>query len=414
MGSSSDSIEAARAASSWAASRSAEFERRLKVLVNIDSGVDDPAGREQVAALLAGWAREAGCATELVPTPQGSHLDARLHGNGEGRIVLLGHHDTVFAHGVAAERPFSSRGGRAYGPGVADMKGGLLVGLAAIESLARGQRPFASVELHSVSDEEVRSDAFAELDRLRGAQAVLVLECGRENGDLVVGRKTAAWVRLHVAGRAAHAGTDPQLGRNAVVGLCREIMRCDALNGAREGLTLVPGTIVGGTLVNVVPESAEAAVDVRAVSSNDLRWALEEIADLQLGDGLEGSLELNRAWPGIEPNPGTQIMFSEVTKLSGALGMSVGGQTSGGVSDGCWTSEVGVPTLDGLGPVGGRDHSPQEYIALGSVPERCALIAGLCIAIGDGLLSGLVRELDEGASGTIQGWTYGTSRPAAY
>lgn len=403
MASNSDSTAVARTAASWAALHSAEFERRLKALVNIDSGVDDPSGREQVAALLAGWAQEAGCETELVPTPQGSHLDARLEGNGEGRIVLLGHHDTVFPRGVAATRPFSMRDGRAYGPGVADMKGGLLVGLVAIESLARGSRPFEAVELHSVPDEEVRTEVFAEFDRLRGAQAVLVLECGRENGDLVVGRKTAAWVRLRVAGRAAHAGADPQLGRNAVVGLCGEIMRCDALNGAREGLTLVPGTIAGGSLVNVVPESAEAAIDVRAVSSEDLQWALSEIAAFEMGDGLNGSVELDRGWPGIEPNAGTQAMFAEVRRQAGALGMAIGGQTSGGVSDGCWTSEAGVPTLDGFGPVGGRDHSPHEYILLSSAPERCALIAGLCEAIGGGLFSSLAIEGRGGVASASRG-----------
>jgi glutamate carboxypeptidase len=385
---SSSSTAAARAAASWASLHSSEFERRLKTLVNIDSGVDDSAGREQVAALLAGWAREAGCETALVPTPQGSHLEARLKGNGEGRIVLLGHHDTVFPSGVAAERPLTKRDGRACGPGVADMKGGLLVGLTAIESLARGPRPFAAVELHSVPDEEVRLEAFAEFDRLSGAQAALVLECGRENGDLVVGRKTAAWVRLRVVGRAAHAGTDPQLGRNAVVGICGEVIRCDALNGAREGLTLVPGTILGGTLANVVPDSAEATIDVRAISGEDLRWALGEIAAFQMGDGLSGSVEFDHGWPGIEPNPGTQALFAEAQRLADALGMAIGGQNSGGVSDGCWTSEAGVPTLDGLGPIGGGDHSPDEYILLSSVPERCALVAGLCSAIGSGLLSG--------------------------
>lgn len=392
MASSREWTGAARAGASWAALHRVEFERRLKTLVNIDSGVDDPAGREQVAALLAGWARGMGCETELVPTPQGSHVDARLEGNGEGRIVLLGHHDTVFQRGVAGTRPFNLHDGRAYGPGVADMKGGLLVGLAAIESLAQGTRPFASVELHSVPDEEVRTEVFAEFDRLRGARGVLVLECGRENGDLVIGRKTAAWVRLRVEGRAAHAGAEPELGRNAVVGLCGEIMRCNDLNGEREGLTLVPGTIAGGTLVNIVPERAEAAIDVRALSSEDLRWAVGKIGTFQLTDGLSGSVEVNRGWPGIEPNSGTKTMFAEVQRLAGDLGMSVGGQTSGGVSDGCWTSEAGTPTLDGLGPVGGCDHSPDEYIVLSSVPERCALIAGLCEAIGGGLLSGLATE----------------------
>ena len=319
-------------------------------------------------------------------------------GNGRGRIVLLGHHDTVFAGGTAARRPLIVRQGQAYGPGVADMKGGLLVGLTAIESLAEGERPFASVELHSVPDEEIRNEVFAEFDRVRSAQAVLVLECGRENGDLVTARKTAAWVRLHVEGRAAHAGADPGSGRNAVVGLCAEIMRCHALNGLREGLTVTPGTIRGGTSVTVVPDNAEAAIDVRAVTSDDLHWALREIASTALGEGLSGRLEIDGGFPGIEANAGTDTMFAEVQRLAEDLGLRVGGQMTGGVSDGCWTSQAGIPTLDGLGPVGGRDHSPDEYITLSSVPERSAFIAGLCSAIGHGLLEGLGRDGGRGAS----------------
>ena len=373
MASTSDSAPAATAALAWATSHATRYEKRLAALVGIDSGVDDAAGREQVATLLAGWAREAGCEADLVPTPQGSHLVARLEGDGDARIILLGHHDTVFPRGVAAERPFRVRRGRAYGPGVADMKGGLLVGLAAIESLAHGARPFASVELHSVPDEEVRTGAFAEFERLRGATAVLVFECGRENGDVVVGRKTAAWVRMGVAGRAAHAGANPEDGRNAVVGLCSQILRCDGLNGAREGLTVVAGTVSGGTSPTMVPDAAEATIDVRAVSSEDLHWAVEQIAAFDLARGLAGAVEFHPGWPGIEPNRGTETIFTEALRLAAVLGMPLGGQTSGGVSDGCWTSQDGIPTIDGLGPVGGRDHSPREYILLNSVPGRCAL-----------------------------------------
>jgi glutamate carboxypeptidase len=389
MASSRASLAAARAAFDWAGAHSSEFERRLAALVSIDSGEDNPAGRERVVELLAEWAGDAGCEAQLISTPPGSHLHVGLQGNGRGRIVLLGHHDTVFASGTAARRALTVRQGRAYGPGVADMKGGLLVGLTAIESLARGERPFASVELHSVPDEEIRNEVFAEFDRVRDAQAVLVLECGRENGDLVIARKTAAWVRLQVEGRAAHAGADPGSGRNAVVGLCGEVLRCHALNGAREGLTVTPGTFRGGTGVTVVPEKAEAAIDVRATSSDDLDWALHEIASTALGEGLTGRLEVDGGFPGIEANAGTDTMFGEVQRLAKDLGLRVGGQMTGGVSDGCWTSQAGIPTLDGLGPVGGRDHSPQEYITLSSVPERSGLIAGLCSAVGHGLLEDL-------------------------
>ena len=219
---------AAAEAAAWASAREAVFRERLAALVAVDSGPDAPEGRDEAAAMLAGWAAGCGCETEIQEHSSGGHLVARLRGEGAGTVVLLGHHDTVFSSGTAAARPMTVSDGVAHGPGVADMKGGLLVAIAAMEALAKGPRPFACVELLSVPDEEVRVVPFATMDRIRGADAVLVLECGRENGDFVSGRKTGAWLRLAVEGIPAHAGTEPGLGRSAVVGLCHEVLRLSA------------------------------------------------------------------------------------------------------------------------------------------------------------------------------------------
>jgi glutamate carboxypeptidase len=277
--------------------------------------------------------------------------------------------------------------GRAQGPGVADMKGGLLVALLAMESLAQGPRAFARVELHSVPDEEVRTHGFGTLDRVLGADAVLVLECGRENGDLVSGRKVGAWLRLVVEGVAAHAGTEPERGRSAVLGLCREILRCSALNDARPGLSVIAGTVQGGTIANVVPAEAEAMLDVRSPHRADFDWAVAELERFGAYDGLRVRLEDAGVWPGIEPGSAGHRLFEQAQAIAAPLGESVGGPTTRGMSDGCWTAAAGIPTLDGLGPVGGRDHSPEEFALLDSVPLRCGLLAGLCDAIGSGLLS---------------------------
>jgi glutamate carboxypeptidase len=378
-------LAAARDAQQWAASRMQVYERRLRLLVDMDTGIDAPQGRDDAAALLAEWACAAGCTAELVEHPAGKHLVAALPGEGRGRVVLLGHHDTVFASGTTTARPYGSDGRTAHGPGVADMKGGLLVGLTALEALAVGPRPFAAVELHSVPDEEVRTTPFGTLDRVRGADAVLVLECGRENGDLVSGRKIGTWLRLVVTGRPAHAGTEPELGRSAVLGLCREILRCSSLDGARPGLTVIAGTISGGTIANVVPEHAEAMLDVRAQRRTDFEWAVAELARFGTHDGLSVGLEDAGAWPGIEQEAAGRLMLAEALAIGRELGTSLAAQTSGGMSDGCWTAAAGVPTLDGFGPVGGRDHAPEEFIDLTSVPTRCGIVAGLCVAVGLGL-----------------------------
>lgn len=378
-------LEQALAAREFAAGRMPVWIDRLRAIVDQDSGVDCPEGRERVAEQLAGWAEEAGCESELVPTEAGSHLVARLYGSGKGRIVLLGHHDTVFERGTCAQWPFSQRDRCAFGPGVADMKGGLLVALLAIEALARGKRPFEAVELHSVPDEETRWSPFAAFDLVRGARAALVFECGRENGDVVAARKTGAVLRIEVRGRPAHAGTEAERGRDAVLGLCAEVLRWHALNERRPGLSVVTCTISGGTRVSVVPEKAEAMIDVRVLSSSDLDWALEQIAASPTDSDLHVSVEVQERCPGMETTPASEAMLRRAALIASSLGTSLGGMTSGGMSDASFTATAGIPTLDGLGPVGGKDHSTDEYIQLDSVPVRCAVVAGLCEAAGCGL-----------------------------
>ncbi len=365
------------------------FISRLAELVDTDSGPDHRHGRDATARRLADWAREAGLAVETIDDPAGLFVHATLAGTVPGRVVLLGHHDTVFSLGTAAQRPLAIHDQKAFGPGAADMKGGLLVALAAVEALLAGDAPRPTIEFHSVPDEEVRKVPFATMDRVRGADAVLVFECGRANGGIVAVRKTGAWIRLAAHGRSAHAGTEPDQGRNAALGLCREALRCAALHRRRPGLTVTLGSLAAGTLPNVVPAEAEAVFDVRADREDDLRWALAELAAFGERDGLLMDLTTVARWPGIEPTPAGDRLVHAAVEISAALGARVSGQTTGGMSDGCWTAAAGIPTLDGLGPVGGDDHSPDEYIDLTTAASRCGLAAGLAVAIGHGLLAGV-------------------------
>ena len=389
----SASVAAAVAARELAARRLPVYLERLATLVDIDSGDDCPAGRERVAELLAEWAAAAGCSCEFVPTPGGGHLVARLPGAGARRIVLLGHHDTVFARGTAAARPFAQAGGRAFGPGVADMKGGLLVALLALEALAAGERPFAALELHSAPDEEVRTSSLPALPDVHGAAATLVFECGsgerrRRRGPQ--GRRLGA-LRGH---RPAGARRDrARAGRNAVLALCRELLRSDGLNSGRPRPDGDRRHVRGRHHRQRGARARRGrARRARCVSATTCAGRSSGSPTCRATTGSGSTSRSRDPWPGIEPNPGTAAMFAAARRLAASLGFAVGGQTSGGVSDGCWTSADGVPTLDGFGPVGGLDHSADEYILLDSVAARCGLAAGLCDAVGRGLLDGRLAE----------------------
>jgi glutamate carboxypeptidase len=375
-------VAAASAAVDGARRRLPRWLERLEQLVRIDSGVDAPAGREQVAGLLAKWAEEIGCGVELLSGAGGSTVTARLSGDSGPRIVLLGHHDTVFPAGSAAQMGFAVRDGRAHGPGVADMKGGLLLGLAALEALAAGERRFTAIDFVSVPDEETRSagppDGF---ELIRGADACLVLECARENGDLVYQRKAQASLALVARGRSAHTGTHPERGRSALLALCREALRVDSLNDARPGLTMTVGTLHSGTHFATVPDHAEADVDVRAWDANDVGWALDQVRDTGVHDGVSFVVGRLSRWPGMAPTAASLALLEMAEALGPRLATPVGRRRSGGSSDGCCTASAGVPTLDGLGPIGGHDHSPEEYVDVASWPARCGLLAGIISAV---------------------------------
>lgn len=376
-------LAAASAAAAVVDRELAPILRRLETLVAIDSGPDAPVGRERVADHLGEWATGIGCDVEYLAGEGGTAMVATLPGYGSGRIVLLGHHDTVFPAGTAAQRGFALREKTALGPGVADMKGGLVLALAALGCLAEGERPFAAVELHSVSDEESRPQgAFMTLERTKGAVAVLVLECARSNGDLVVERKSQCNLRVTAHGRAAHAGTHPEHGRSALLALCREILRCDALNGMRDGLTVTVGTCHSGISFGVVPDEAEAELDLRAWTTADVVWALEQVQAMSAHEGVSFAVDGVSLWPAMTASDESRRIYETASAVAGHLGIPAGARRSGGSSDGCWTASAGVPTLDGLGPVGGRDHSPDEYIETASIPERCGLLVGLITALG--------------------------------
>ncbi|HET6173863.1 MAG TPA: M20/M25/M40 family metallo-hydrolase [Gaiellales bacterium] len=336
----------------------------------------------EIARTLSGY----GSAVELVPAAAGLHVHAVLEGPGRARVALLCHHDTVFPLGTAARRPLAREGDRLIGPGVADMKGGLVVAAHAARLLATRARPFARLELVSVPDEEIRSQPIATQRRLAGFDAVLCMECGRPGGAVVAARKGGRWLDVVAHGRSAHAGSEPEHGRNAVIALARELPRIAALDGARQGLTLHVTRMHGGDVLNSIPGEARATIDMRGWHDADLDWAEGQLLRVDPHRDVTFSTAERLVTPPLERTPAVAALALQTAALGDALGSAVPETFTGGVSDGCWTAGEGLPTLDGLGPVGALDHSPDEYIEIPSLAQRCGLVAGLVAAIDAGLL----------------------------
>jgi glutamate carboxypeptidase len=358
----------------------------LATWVDVDTPGGDLEALDGLARVLALEAERYGLKPELVETPGGLALHATLRGTGQARVALLGHHDTVFSLGTAAARPFRRDEARCYGPGVADMKGGVAVALHTARLLAEGARPFGVLEVVSVPDEESRNGGPPSGGRLLGMDAVLCLECGRPDGEVVSRRKGARWFRIHASGRAAHAGEAPGEGRNAALALAREALRIGELHGAREDLTLQITGLDAGEGLNTVPSSGSLTADLRAWSDEDLAWALGQALAYGEHEGIELSYEDLGGPPPMERTELVGRLAEAAIELGAELGHAFGETAAGGVSDGSWAASQGLPTLDGLGPVGGEDHTPWEYIETASIPLRCGVVAGLVAAVDSGLL----------------------------
>jgi glutamate carboxypeptidase len=359
----------------------------LETWVNIDTPAGAIEELDRLAAILAHSVEGYGLHPELVPVRGvGLYLHATLQGAGRARVALLCHHDTVFPLGTAAERSFSHDSHRVYGPGVADMKGGVAVAVHAARLLAQGPRPFARLELVSASDEETRPAAPLTLDRLADFDAVLCLECGRVDGSIVSARKGGRWFRIHAEGRPAHAGVDPDGGRNSVIALCHEAVRLSSLHHARDGLTFQVTQLYGGEGLNTVPGNAFLTGDMRAPTTKDLDWAVARVLAFGNYEDIELRWEDLGGPPPLERTAQVAALAGAAIELGAGLGHRFTESSTGGVSDGSWTAWSGIPTLDGLGPVGGDDHTPLEYAELDTFATRAGVVAGLVAAVDAGLL----------------------------
>ncbi len=355
-------------------------ERELEALVGVSSRSGDTEGAEEaIAVCVALLPVEA--EVERVPcsTPQSApDLVATIPGKGSGRLLLLGHVDTVIGHHVHSQLRRDS--GRLYGPGAADMKGGVVLALGVARTLAHRPELFSELSVLLVTDEEWRTTGFRHVERFAGYDACLCFEAGelgpgREEG-VVVKRKAAGTLRLQASGRAAHSGSAPDQGRNALLALAEVAPRIASFHAPSgpDRLSVVPTVIRSGEAFNVVPAEGELIVDVRAERLEAFEPVLEAVPGELRGVKLTATVE--RRWPGMDSRQSTGSLLE---LASSRLGRRIVGASRGGASDASHFAPVIPLTVDGLGPRGGGAHTPEEFVLTESLRHRAEVALAVAL-----------------------------------
>ena len=344
----------------------------LRRLVEVESPSHDVSALTASAEVLAALLLErTGRPAVLVDGPDGPHV--HWSGGAAPGVLILGHHDTVFPLGTLAERPFAVSDGRATGPGVFDMKAGIVQAIHAVAALPTEQA--ARVEMLFTADEEVGGHTSRELFEQRALACgnVLVLEPSADGGAVKIGRKGGGTFEVIVRGRASHAGLEPEAGRNALVEAAYQVLAIGALGDPTKGTTVTPTVAHAGTAENVVPAEARLRVDVRVLEPTEVprvEQAMHALAPVTPDVTVEVLGRINR--PPMPPSAAATLF-----PLAQAAQPGIGGVTVGGMSDGNFTAALGVPTLDGLGAVGGGAHADHEWVDVSTMPARVTLLAGI-------------------------------------
>lgn len=361
----------------------------LERLVNIDSGTTNTAGLEQVRNVVVDELKKLGGKIETFPaTPHpGSNVVATFEGSGTRKIMLMAHIDTVFPDGAAKAKPFHIKGDRAYGPGVMDNKGGVVAGLYAIKILnALNFKDYARLTFLIDTNEERGSlDTTALIRRVaKEHDVVLNLEPGRPADGLVIWRKGSATALIEVKGKAAHAGVAPESGRNAATEVAHQVLQLGKLGDA-EKLTTINFTVLNANgATNVIPENASAKGDVRAATRDEfdrLERDLARVAQNKLIPDTEVKTTLSRGLPPMPRTPATDALAKTAESIYAEIGKKLTLEGSGGAADASLAADVGVPTLDGFGIVGGGIHTPEEYAEVNSIVPRFYLLSRMVMEL---------------------------------
>ena len=369
----------------WIASRYEPTVQLLADLVNTDSGSFDQEGVDRAGEILRRHLEARGLPCEIIRHPEASFcLKATVAAceatAGGGHVVLLGHRDTVFPKGTATLRPFRIEGTRAYGPGVADMKAGLAMNALVLEAFARfGDAPRPLVMLVTPDEEIASPSSRAVIEATaRGARAVFNAEPGRISGNIVSARKGAMFLTIEVTGKAAHSGAAHEQGVSAIEELCRKVTALHALTDYASGTTVNVGLIEGGVSINTVAPFARARVDVRFTTMANMAAAEAAVAEILETMHLPGTttrLAERAAFLPLEQTPANRALFEHYVAAAADLGLTIGGEYTGGSADSGYTSAIGAPTLCGTGPIGARAHTPDEFCELDSMPVRAKALA---------------------------------------
>lgn len=361
----------------------AKYLALLEEMVNIDSGTGDAEGLARVGAIIRREAAHLGYDFQKITGSDGTEHYYVHQGQGK-RILLIAHLDTVFPKGTVAVRPYTREGDIARGPGVSDCKSGVVTILAALERLGRGGDTMTEIGCLFNCDEEVGSPGSRGIIETlaRDAQAVLVVEPAEEE-TITVARKGIGRFKLEVFGKAAHSGASFEEGRSAILELAHKILLIHGLTDLSAGITLNTGVIHGGTKSNVIPEYAMADIDLRIVAlgqEQDIIKRMKEITATHHIEGVTAKLSGGITRPPMPRTSQNMDLFSLFQKTAAGMGLELGSSESGGGSDANFVAALGVPVVDGIGPIGGGHHADEEYLNLPSLFQRIELLT-TCLKI---------------------------------
>ena len=378
----SDPSSTERQVLDWLSGQRGEMLKLLERLVNTDGGSYDKAGVDAAGAHIRSFLDANGIAVEVTPdTKFGDAISATVRNGGGNRpILLMGHRDTVFPKGEPTRRPFRIDGDRAYGPGVADMKSGLVMNCFVLAALKKFGGAPAPVTALFTGDEEIGSPFSRPVieQHARAARAVFNSEPGRGPGAVVTGRKGGVFMRIEITGKAAHSGANFEQGISAINELAHKTLALHALSDPPNGITLNVGVVAGGQTVNTVAPWARCEVDLRFITPADRKATMakvEAIVAKNFVAGTSAKLEITGEFLPLVETADNQQLFEHYGSCLRDLGNEPKAIFTGGCADSGFAAATGAPTICAVGPVGGRGHTPDEYMEIDTLVPRAQALA---------------------------------------